>query len=312
MDLTELHRVAGTQHGAIGRHQLDRIGLTRSQIGGLVRRGVLVRSIGDSFALIEHPASRRQVAAAATLAWGGRGVVSHRSAAWLWGCWDPADDDPIDVSIGGRHHHRASSGVLFHSPRDHHNLSPTRRDGLRVTIPTRTILDVAGIEPHMTRVTIERMLLAGHVTRDRLVAAVAQHSRRGRAGVGPVRRILHEWPYSDKVAESVLELRMQTLLHGTPYDHYVTQLEIGPYRVDFAWIDERIVLECDGWGKVDSPQYFEKAARRDSYLQTAGWIVLHFTWAEITRRPRFVIAELERACEARRATSSGGRSARNR
>lgn len=311
MDLTELHRIARGQHGAIGRHQLHDIGLTRSQIVGLVRRGVLVHSVADSYALLDHPASRRQLAAAATLAWGGRGVVSHRSAAWLWDSWDHTDDDLVDVSIGGRHHHRSSPGVTFHSPRDHHNLSPTRRDGIRVTIPTRTILDVAGVEPHMTRVTIERMLLAGYVSRDRLVAAVAQHSRRGRAGIGPVRRILHEWPYTDKVAESVLELRMQTLLHRTPFDHFVTQFEIGPYRVDFAWVDERIVLECDGWGKVDSPQYFERAARRDSFLQTAGWIVLHFTWAEITRRPRFVVTELGRAFELRKSGSTGGRSARN-
>lgn len=312
MDLTELQRLARSQHGAIGRHQLHEIGLTRSQIFGLVRRGVLVHAVADSYTLLEHPATRQQLAAAATLAWGGRGVVSHRTAAWLWDGWDPAEDDPVDVSIGGRHHHRSAADVIFHSPRDHHNLSPTRRDGIRVTIPTRTILDVAAVEPHLTRVTIERMLLAGHVSRDRLVAAVAQHSQRGRAGIGPVRRILHEWPYSDKVAESVLELRMQRLLHGTAYDHFVTQLEIGPYRVDFAWIDERIVLECDGWGKVDSAQYFEKAARRDSFLQTAGWVVLHFTWAEITRRPRFVIAELARAFQLRTSTTTGGRSARNR
>ncbi|MEY3681331.1 MAG: hypothetical protein RL547_1944, partial [Actinomycetota bacterium] len=87
---------------------------------------------------------------------------------------------------------------------------------------------------------------------------------------------------------------------------FVTQWEIGPYRTDFAWIDERVVLECDGWGKVDSPKYFEKAARRDAYLQTAGWIVLHFTWGEITRRPRHVIDELTRAFAARQSQRSGG------
>ena len=101
---------------------------------------------------------------------------------------------------------------------------------------------------------------------------------------------------------------MQTLLHGTLYDHYVTQLDIGPFRVDFAWVDERIVLECDGWGKVDSPQYFEKAARRDAYLQTDGWLVLHFTWGEITRRPRRVMAEIEKAFALRNQLRTGGTS----
>lgn len=313
MDLTPLRRLADSQYGAVGRHQVRDLGFTPAHIRTLIGRGQLVHSVGDSFALVDRPRSLQHVASAATLAWGGKGVVTHRTAAWLWDAWDRREDEPIDVSVGGRRHHMTSDeGVIFHTPRDHHNLTPIRRNGLRVTIPTRTIIDCAAVEPAATRSVIERMLLAGHVTHDRLEAAVTQHSRRGRAGIGPVRRVLRDWPYSDKVAESVLEMRMQTLLHATAFSHYVTQHQIGPFRVDFAWLDERIVLECDGWGKVDTPAYFEKAARRDSYLQTTGWIVLHFTWAEITRRPRFVIAELERACEARRATSSGGRSARNR
>lgn len=308
MDLTPLHRLAATQHGAIGRHQLTELAITPARIRTLRNRGILVRSVGDSFAMLDATRTPLHLASAATLAWGGKGVVTHRTAAWLWDAWDRRDGEPIDVSIGGRGHHKLSDeGIQFHSPRDHHNLSPIRRNGLRVTIPTRTIIDCAAVEPSAVRSVIERMVLGGHVSRDRLVAAVAQHSRRGRAGIGPVRRVLHEWPYSDKVAESVLELRVQSLLHDTAFDHYVTQLEIGPFRVDFAWVDERIVLECDGWGKVDSPVYFEKAARRDAFLQTEGWIVLHFTWGEITRRPRRVITEIEKAFTLRRQHGTGGR-----
>ena len=307
MDLTDLHRLAENQHGAIGRHQLRSLGITPARTRTLVNRGILVHSVGDSYALFDHPRSILHRASAATLAWGGKGVITHRTAAWLWGARDLRDDEPIDVSVGGRRHHMTShDGVLFHTPRDHHNLTPVRRNGVRITIPTRTIIDCAALEPAATRSLIERMLLAGHVSRDRLIAAVAQHSRRGRAGIGPVRRVLRDWPYSDKVAESVLELRMQTLLHGTAFDHYVTQFEIGPFRVDFAWVDERIVLECDGWSKVDSPVYFEKAARRDSYLQTEGWIVLHFTWSEITRRPIHVVNEIRRAFEHRNGANAGG------
>ncbi|MBU3688241.1 MAG: hypothetical protein B7C54_07850 [Acidimicrobiales bacterium mtb01] len=307
MDLAKLHELAHRQHGAIGRHQLSALGIPRSRAASLQRNGILVPSVGDSYALIAESRSRLQVASAATLAWGGKGVVTHRTAAWLWGAWDHADDDPIDITIGGRHHRKKIEGIVFHSPRDQHNLSPVRRQNVRVTIPTRTILDVAAVAPDRIQTVIERMLLAGHVTRDKLFAAVAQHSRRGRAGIGPVRQILRNWPYTNKVAESVLELRMQTLLHDTPFTHYETQWEIGPFRTDFAWVDERIVLECDGWGKVDSATYFERAARRDSYLQANGWIVLHFTWGEITRRPRHVVSELERAFATRGVLQIGGK-----
>ena len=114
-----------------------------------------------------------------------------------------------------------------------------------------------------------------------------------------MRELLATWPYGDKIAESVLELRLQKVLHDTPYSDFVTQLEIGPFRVDCAWPHWKLILECDGWCKFTDREYVEKSWRRDSYLQSRGWIVLHFGWDEITRSPGRVLGEISRAVASR-------------
>lgn len=295
MNLRSIHQIATKQHGVIGRQQLSGIGVSPKQLQTLKKKGHLIAHQGNTFLLPGSSNSLLQRITTATLADTGRGIASHRTAAFLWDCWNLAEADEIDIIVSGRSHSAATPGMTSHSPRDMHNLSPIRRLAIRTTIPSRTIIDFAAVAPYALQSMTERMLFAGHISRDRLIAAVAQHSRHGRTGIGAVRKLLAEWPYTDDVAESVLELRMQSLLVGTPFSDFVTQLEIGSYRVDFAWLSWKIVLECDGWGKVDSSAYFARAARRDSFLQSKGWLVLHFTWAEITRRPGLVLAEIRRA-----------------
>jgi very-short-patch-repair endonuclease len=50
------------------------------------------------------------------------------------------------------------------------------------------------------------------------------------------------------------------------------QVPIGPYVADFASIQQRLIIELDGGQHVDSP----RDARRDAFLQGAGWRVLRF------------------------------------
>ena len=295
MILQQIRHKASLQHGAIGHHQLEKMGASRDKIKALVRQDILIPQTGKTFVLAGSAATPLQEISRATLMMPGRAIASHRTAAFLWDCWTPATDENIEIILNGRSHHQKLPHITVHSPRDSHNIAPIRRHNIRTTISSRTIIDFAAVAPHAIRSLAERMVFAGHITKERLTAAVAQHSKKGRAGIGEVRDLLANWPFTGDIAESVLELRMQELLKNGPFAAFVTQLEIGPYRVDFAWPKWRIVLECDGWGKVDSAEYVAKAARRDSYLQLNGWLVLHFTWAEITRRPGLVLREIRQA-----------------
>jgi len=74
------------------------------------------------------------------------------------------------------------------------------------------------------------------------------------------------------------------------------QYEIGIKRVDFAYPQQRLVIECDGykWHKQDKEQ-IEEDINRDKYLARKGWRVLHFSGIQIRRNIEGCINEIKEA-----------------
>lgn len=299
MDITLLRAVADSQHGVITRAQARDVGITDRVWYRLLSSGVLRPMHKGVAVLVGHAESRRQCMMAAVLSIGDHAIVSHRSAGEIWGVWNADADDPIDVIVGKRRGRPTIPGVISHVPRDLDELAPLRRDDVRVTGPARTLLDIAGVNPLATRFVIERMLMAGLISRRRIAAAVARHSKQGRAGIGPVREVLVSWPYDEQASESVLEYHLQGILGNTALPPYETQIEVGPYRLDAGWSRWKVGLEADGWGKFGSRADFERLARRDNFLQSRGWSVAHFSWRDIVKRPGYVYGSVLRLLEAR-------------
>ncbi|MFM8945647.1 MAG: hypothetical protein ACKOJC_02905 [Actinomycetota bacterium] len=288
MDISRLRILAEALHGVITRDQAREIGITDRVWYRLHDSGVLHRMHKGVAILVGYPASRLQRMIAATASAGEHTIVSHRSAGELWGVWNADENDPIDIIVGDRRFRHRLPGVIAHVPRDLDELAPIRRQQMRTTLPGRTLLDIAAVEPQAVSSVIERMLLAGLIDRRRIAAVVARHSRQGRAGIGPVRDVLATWPYADKASESVLEYHLQRVLGSTPLPLFETQVEVGPYRLDFGWPRWKVGAEADGWGKFESRDDFARLAARDMYLQSKGWSIAHFLWRDIVRRPGFV------------------------
>ena len=299
MDLTQLSDIARAQHGIVTRTQFLECNGSPSTWLRMHNSEQLRRIHPGVSALFGYQPSRLQNICAATLSVGDRGIASHTTAAELWGAWSPSEGESVHVivdrSSGGRVHER----VTHHRPRDIKDLAPLRKEGIRVTSASRTLLDVAAIAPHALSSVVERMLLGGHITRHRLKAAVALHSKQGRNGIVPMRLLLQTWPYSDRPADSVLELRMDKVLGDAGLPTHLTQIEEGPFRIDFGWPEWKVAGELDGWGKYDMLEQFNKQTERDRYLQMRGWIVLHFTWRDVQLRPRYVIREIRQALWSR-------------
>jgi len=78
------------------------------------------------------------------------------------------------------------------------------------------------------------------------------------------------------------------------------QLPFGPFFLDFACVDARLVVEVDGGQHADQVDY---DARRTAYLERAGWRVLRF-WnsAVLTNRDGVCLTILE-ACGGERPAS---------
>jgi very-short-patch-repair endonuclease len=68
--------------------------------------------------------------------------------------------------------------------------------------------------------------------------------------------------------------------------------KVGPYRVDFLWRTDRVVVETDGFAHHSSRASFESDRARDRELQRRGFVVLRFTYREVTNEPGSVVASL--------------------
>ena len=99
-----------------------------------------------------------------------------------------------------------------------------------------------------------------------------------------------------------------SLLKETPIEKYMenamfnhkipaeSQYKIGKKIADFAYPQQRLVIECDGykWHKQDKEQ-IEKDIKRDKSLARKGWRVLHFSGVQIRRNIEGCIKEIKEA-----------------
>ena len=97
----EIVRLARTQNGAITVEQLSAAGLTRDAIRARVDRGRLVRLFRGVYALGDPELMPLVHQSAALLSLGPTAVLSHRSAAAVWG-FAEAHPQVIDVTVIGR------------------------------------------------------------------------------------------------------------------------------------------------------------------------------------------------------------------
>ncbi|MER9583763.1 endonuclease domain-containing protein [Mesorhizobium sp. M0276] len=67
------------------------------------------------------------------------------------------------------------------------------------------------------------------------------------------------------------------------------QVPIGPYIVDFACSDKKLIIEVDGSQHADA-EHFERDSERSAYLKSSGWTILRF-WNDD------VIRDIDNVCQ---------------
>ena len=97
------------------------------------------------------------------------------------------------------------------------------------------------------------------------------------------------------MTQSMMEDRFLTICkrHRLPAPH--TQHRIGAKRYDFAWPQHKVVVETDSWLAHANQVAFQADRSQTNALQLAGWLVLRFTWADLTRRSRATAAAVSQA-----------------
>ena len=70
------------------------------------------------------------------------------------------------------------------------------------------------------------------------------------------------------------------------------------YRVDYAYLDQRIAIEVDGRATHCNKRDVQRDRRRQNDIVLDGFLVLRFTWDDVTKDRDYVVATIKRALGA--------------
>ena len=59
-------------------------------------------------------------------------------------------------------------------------------------------------------------------------------------------------------------------------------------RLDFAYPDLKVAIECQSYEWHSGHQNWEKDIERHNRLQSLGWIIVYVTWEDLQHRPNIV------------------------
>jgi hypothetical protein len=72
------------------------------------------------------------------------------------------------------------------------------------------------------------------------------------------------------------------------------------YRIDIAWPERMVGLECKGKIGHDYEGAFEADPVRTTRIGLAGWFLMEITWRRLVREPAALAAEVGRVLAMRR------------
>jgi very-short-patch-repair endonuclease len=215
---------------------------------------------------------------AAVLAVGGGAVLSHVSAAELWGirrCHrrrqraGGGGSIPVDVTVPGDGGRARREGIRLHRSA---TLSPaecTLQDGIPVTKPARTLADIRHL---LSPAQLNAAVREAEFLRLPIGDLFGRSDRRAKG------------PDTDRT-RTELEHRMLRLClrHRLPKPEVNAKLD--QFEVDFLWRRQRLVVEVDGWDSHRTRSAFEEDRARDARLTLLGFDVIRFTWRQVKHQP---------------------------
>jgi very-short-patch-repair endonuclease len=232
---------------------------------------------------------------AAVLAYGEGTLLSHRSAAALWGL-ARRRSGIIDVTAAvGRQGVDRRTGIFIHRGRLHPEDRAVRA-GIPVTTVARTLFDMAefvGLK-HLESAWEEADRLGLLELRE--VERVCERGY-GRRALRPIRRLLVE-ARAATITRSPLEDDFAAFCrdHGLPAPSFNTTV-LG-FEVDALWPRQRLAAELDSWEFHSHRAAFERDRARDMALQVAGYRTIRVTHRRLHREANVLASEIDRLLRA--------------
>jgi very-short-patch-repair endonuclease len=287
--------IATQQHGVISRQQARDCGHTRQGIDRRVASGQYREVHRRTFVLGGAPTSWSRRLWAAQL-WAGPGAAfSHRSAAALL---ELEGIGPGFVELTSLRQIKTQGVTVYRKRLHERDVREVR--GLRITSPSRTLLDLGDV--HRYRVVeraLDDALHRGLVSLAELNGLLVTAGGRGVRGTAILRALVESREPSDARSQSTLERRLARVIRNSDLPQPVPQYEVFDQdgfvaRPDFAYPEHRLAVEAEGYRFHRDRQAWASDLERRSRLARAGWRVLHFTWEDVHDRPEWVIEQIRR------------------
>ena len=292
MDLAAL---AERQHGVVSiRQLLGSLGFSQSGVARATSAGHLHRLHQGVYAVGHTRLSWHGRCLAAVLACSPGALLSHASAAWLWGL---LRQRPRAIHVTAPHPRRARPGLSIH----HARLAAEDRavrEGIPVTALPRTLLDLAATLPadRLQRAVerSEELRLFDLRPVDALLTRVGGHP-----GAGRLRTALALYR-PPAFTRSGLERRFFELTREAGLPTPSMNFNVEEFELDAYWEPERFVVELDVYETHGSRAAFERDRLRQEDLKLAGIEMIRVTGPRVDREPKTVIGRVATLLERRR------------
>ncbi|MBK8294462.1 MAG: DUF559 domain-containing protein [Solirubrobacterales bacterium] len=280
------------QFGVVTRKQLLKTGFTGSLIDHHLRNGLLWPVFRGVYVIGRPAELRKTIWMAATLAAGPGSMLAGLSAAEYWGIVKyrkmltvhrPSGENrtmvgrsPAQAPLRLYLRQRPSIAELTASP-----------EGIPVKTVPGALIDIA-------EVLSDRALGAAISEASRLgylraggVERILEYGR-GRKGVNKLRNHLRFWSPESMNVLSVLETLFRKLCQVHSIEMPLSNRMVCGLKVDFLWPKERVVVETDGFSFHGDIVSFKRDHNRLSTLTRNGYLVLSFTYWQVTETPEEV------------------------
>jgi very-short-patch-repair endonuclease len=218
---------------------------------------------------------------AAVLSCGDGGLLSHESAAALWGIRSMPQArerlQGIDVCIPAELRRRRA-GIRIHRSS---KLSPADRgvcDRIPVTSAARTLIDLGTVlDSEQLEAAVNEADKLDRIDPESLRLVLAEAPRI--PGTAPLRRLLDRRTF--RLTDSELERRFLRLVRQAGLPVPRTGSRVNGHRVDFFWPELGLVVETDGLRYHRTAAQQARDRQRDHDHIAAGLTPLRFTHAQV-------------------------------
>lgn len=279
--------------GVRTRDELIAEGVPAGTIDGRARRGVYTRLLPGIYCVTE-PTKLAQCAA--VISWQPQAVLSHRTAAWLYGWCD--EPDVVEATVPPVVKVKTPNWLrLYRRTLDVAELVElqslpivTREQALLDCLAVLSADDAARLVDESCRFAVDPIALKLLVSK-----------RPGRSGNGAVAKQLRQLATG---FASEPERLLARAFRARDFD-IAANARVGPYVGDFVDEKSRVIVEVDGREFHCAPDVFRNDRRRQNWLVRDGWFVLRYAAADVLADPHTIADEVITDVRRRRKARGG-------